>query len=153
MDQSIIPWMGKTIKALDFYISEQFANEGITLTKAQFVLLRVLTRNDGIPQNDLAFITNRDKTSLTRLIHTMERKGFVTRKSSKEDKRINLVFLTKTGKKVIKDANPTLRKINEQVHSELTGEEIESTIETLKKIGENINAEYLTRVNNQFKVK
>ena len=153
MDESIIPWMGKTLKALDFFISEQFANEGITLTKAQFVLLRVLTRNDGIPQNDLAFITNRDKTSLTRLIHTMERKKFVFRKSSMEDKRINLVFITKQGKQVLKDANPALRKINAQVHQNLSGEEIESTIETLKKIGENINAEYVTRVNNQFKVK
>ena len=47
--------------------------------------------HDGpLPQHDLAFLTDRDKTSLTRLLSTMEKKNLVARITSSEDKRVNL---------------------------------------------------------------
>ncbi len=147
LEQSVLPWLGRTMKALDFFIANQFAKYGVALTKVQFVLLRVLSRNNGIPQNDLAFITNRDKASLTRLVNTMERKELVKRESSESDKRVNLIYITQKGRDVLSAANPTLQKINEQVQNDLSQSEIESTIRTLKKISTNINSEFITHYN------
>ena len=71
---------------------------GIDISKEQFIVLKHLDEEDGRIQNDLAFITNRSKTALTRLINTMEKKGICTPSVSETDMRINHVFLTPLGK-------------------------------------------------------
>ncbi|MFY0625572.1 MAG: winged helix-turn-helix transcriptional regulator [Reichenbachiella sp.] len=144
IDSSILPWLGKTMKALDIYISDEFAKYGIPLTKAQLILLRRLSINNGIPQNNLAFITNRDKTSLTRLINTMEKKGYVSRRIDKKDKRINLIYITKEGSDVFEKAFPILAKINGHIEKGIGSDQLLNTILTLKKISKNINADHLT---------
>lgn len=144
IDKTILPWLGKTTKALDFHIADTFEKEGINLTKAQIIILKVLTMNDGIPQINLAFVTNRNKTSLTRLIHTMEKKGFVERRLNGKDKRVNLVFITGSGKNMLRMATPILMNIIKEIVQGIDKIEIDSTIEVLKKISKNINADFMT---------
>lgn len=150
LDSSILPWLGRTQKALDLYISDEFNRHGLDLTKAQLIVLRRLAKNDGIPQNNLAFITNRDKTSLTRLIHTMEKKGLVTRQIDKTDKRINLVYISTTGANILEKAYPILGKINKEITNGLDQITIETVIKNLKQIGSNINADFLTAPLNEL---
>ncbi len=151
IDKTILPWLGRTMKALDFYIADEFTSHGLSLTKAQIILLRKLTMNDGIPQNNLAFITDRDKTSLTRLIHTMEKKELVWRKTDEHDKRINLVFITQKGKQTLEDAFPILKDVNEKITDGISVETINTTIETLKQIIKNTDAEFLSATLTQSK--
>ena len=99
------------MKQLLFYITDIFHCEGLELTKEQFLVLKFLHDKDGRIQNDLAFITNRSKTSLTRLIHTLEKKGLVIRIISKNDKRANNVFLTEQGKRIFETSMPILNVI------------------------------------------
>ena len=77
---------------------------GIELTKVQLILLKKLNEMDGQPQNNLAFLTNRDKASLARLITTMEKKNLVARIPSKSDHRINNIYITKHGLCILKKA-------------------------------------------------
>ena len=93
-EKLLLPWLGRAMKSFDFHLADELLNAGISLSKHQIILLRILSMEDGIPQNDLAFITDRDKTSLTRLISTMERKGLLKRKTCETDKRVNNVFIT-----------------------------------------------------------
>ncbi|MFY0651522.1 MAG: MarR family transcriptional regulator [Cyclobacteriaceae bacterium] len=144
LDKTLLPWMGRTMKAIDFLISDLFKASGLELTKAQVILLRVLTKNDGQPQQNLAFITDRDKTSLTRLINTMEKKGLVVRKQSEQDKRINKIFITKEGFEVMKKAIPIIQKAVGVIQEGVSGKELKRTIEVLKKVSKNVNAEELT---------
>lgn len=74
IEKTILPWMGKTSKAIDYFLDDKLKEGGIELTKVQLVLLKKLREMDGQPQNNLAFLTNRDKASLARLITTMEKK-------------------------------------------------------------------------------
>ena len=108
---TILPWMGRTMKLVDTYITNRLVEQNIDLTKVQLVMLKILYSNDGQPQNDLALITNRDKASLARLLDTMERKGLVVRVPSKEDKRIKLVHITKKGMEYYEVARPVLTEM------------------------------------------
>ena len=81
---SLIPWVGKTAKFMDYYIRDNMKSHGINISKEQFIVIKHLDEKDGRKQNDLAFITNRSKTSLTRLIHTMEKKGMSLAQSLKK---------------------------------------------------------------------
>ncbi len=136
----LIPWLGKTAKMVSFFIQEKFRQHELDLTKEQMVLLKMLHDKDGQMQNDLALITNRDKGSLARLINTMEKKNLVARIPLKDDKRVNQIFLTKQGRKIFAAALPVLQEIFDELQNGLTGAEIASVIEVLKKVQNNVAA-------------
>ncbi|UXP31915.1 MarR family transcriptional regulator [Reichenbachiella agarivorans] len=144
IEDSILSLMGKTMKALHYFIGDSFHSYGIELTRAQFVLLKVLSTHEGIVQNDLAFITNRDKTSLARLLSTMEKKELLRRESSETDKRTNLVHITSKGEEALKMAHPIIKDALKVIQSNISEQELTTTIEVLKKIRKNINADELT---------
>lgn len=102
-ENSIIPWLGRTSKFVDHYLHLLLVQHGLTLSKEQVVVLKRLHDHDGdgLNQNELAYLTNRDKSSLARLLSNMEKKRFITRKQHKEDKRINRVFLTDEGERFL----------------------------------------------------
>ena len=100
-NKTLAPWIGKTYKMMNSYIADVFKNNDIQVTKEQWIVLKILhEENDGIVQNELAFVTNRNKASLTRLVNVMEKNNLVIRITSKEDARKNLIYITKTGKQL-----------------------------------------------------
>ncbi len=109
-ENSIGPWLGRTVKILEYYLQENFNNHGLDLTKEQMIVLKRLHDKDGLSQNELAFLTLRNKSSLTRLLLKMEKKDYIVRKQCKEDKRINHVYLTTLVKKLLKKPDQLLRK-------------------------------------------
>ena len=133
-ESSIAPWFGKTAKILDFYIHEAMQQKQLDLTKEQMIVLKKLHDRDGLPQNELAFLTLRNKSSLTRLLVKMEKKEYIKRKQSKEDKRINQVFLTNTGKEVFKKTRPIIKNIIETMEKGISPSEKKQMIALLKKI-------------------
>jgi DNA-binding MarR family transcriptional regulator len=90
-------------------------------------------------QNELAIITERDKTSLTRLINTMERKNFVIRKRDNLDKRANLIYLTNSGRKIFESTVPIMDKSIQNLQAGLSEKEIQQTIKILQKLQFNLS--------------
>ena len=135
---TILPWMGRTMKLVDAYITNRLLEQDIDLTKVQLIMLKILYSNDGQPQNDLALITNRDKASLARLIDTMERKGLVVRVPSKEDKRIKLVHITKKGMEYYELARPVLADMIENIQQGMSPNDIKFMIEKFRHMQLNI---------------
>lgn len=138
LDKTIMPHLGRVFKMTGIYMAEKFAQVQIDLTREQFILLLKLHEKDGQTQNDLAFITERNKASLTRLINTLENKNLVARIPSKEDKRVNRIYLTKKGRKIFKTTTPTITEMINEVQNGLTKKEIETTIKVMHKVLNNI---------------
>lgn len=131
-EDTLLPWMGRTMKLVDAYITNQLTEHNIDLTKVQLILLKILYSNDGQPQNDLALLTNRDKASLARLLDVVERKGLVVRVPSKEDKRIKLVHITKKGMDYYERARPLLKEMILKIQQGISSEEIKFMIKKIK---------------------
>ena len=129
-----LSWIGKIHYDFGFLVQKAFSENGLDLSKEQWSVLKRLKVNDGQPQNDLAFITHRDKTSMTRLVNTMESKDLVVRRSDENDRRVNRIFLTDHGKEVIEKVTPIMYNLVPAVQESLSNEEIENLIGTLKKI-------------------
>ncbi len=145
-DFYVVPWLGKTMKFIDYYITDGLREQGIDLTKTQMLMLHKLKMADGQPQHNLAFITNRDKASLARLLTTMENKNLVARIPCGTDGRVNLIYLTKQGEQMLDKAKPVLKKILDEIQQELSGKEIKTVISVMKKIQKNINMEEFVAV-------
>ncbi|MBQ0734445.1 MarR family winged helix-turn-helix transcriptional regulator [Aquimarina celericrescens] len=129
-----LSWVGKIHYDFGFLVQKAFRENGLDLSKEQWSVLKRLNVNDGQPQNDLAFITHRDKTSMTILVNTMESKNLVVRKSDENDRRVNRIFLTDHGKEIIQKVQPIMYDLIPAVQESLSEEEIETLITVLKKI-------------------
>lgn len=138
-NKTLAPWIGKTYKMMNMYISDVFQHNNIQVTKEQWIVLKVLHEdNDGIIQNELAFITDRNKASLTRLINVMEKNNLVTRISSKRDSRKNLIHITKTGKQLFLKMKPLMLDSMKTLQNGLTEDEISNFIRITSKIQNNL---------------
>ncbi|WP_291871061.1 MarR family transcriptional regulator [Maribacter sp.] len=133
-ETSIIPWLGKTSKMVDCFLQEKLNENGLDLSKEQVVVLKKLHQKNGLNQNELAFLTLRDKSTLTRLLSKMESKNYIQRVRSKDDKRIREVFLTAEGRNIYAKTKPILRDLLDSLGKGITPEEKEIAIRILKKI-------------------
>ncbi len=136
---SLMPRLGKTSKMLRTFMKINFADQGFDLTHEQFILIAHLYHEDGIKQKDLAFITERNKGSLARIVNTAEKKNLVARIPSTEDKRVNRIYLTKQGRCVFEKLKPVLDDCEAKVKAGLTPAEINTMISVLEKIQNNIS--------------
>lgn len=138
-ENSIGPWLGKTIKIIEYNLHELFKENGIDLTKEQMVVLKKLHEKDGLSQNELAFLVLRNKSSLTRLLLKMEKKNYITRKKSNKDKRINNVYLTDFGKSTFSKSKPIIQQLICKMEEDISTSDKQQIIKTLKKIQSNFN--------------
>ena len=136
-ENSIGPWLGRTGKIVDYFIQESFKSNCLDLTKEQMIVLKKLNDQDGLNQNELAFLTLRNKSSLTRLLTKMEFKKYIFREQSKEDKRIKNVYLTEFGKEVFEKTKPVIQNLISTMEQNISPEEKQHIIKIFKKIQTN----------------
>ncbi len=91
---------GKATAALARRLQRNLKDEGISITSEQWTLLYYLWIEEGRTQQELACLTFRDKPSVSRLINNLEKIKLVMRVNDKDDKRSNLIFLTKQGRQL-----------------------------------------------------
>ncbi|AZQ60326.1 MarR family transcriptional regulator [Maribacter sp. MJ134] len=138
-ETSIGPWLGRTVKMVDYHLQEAFDRHGLDMTKEQMVILKKLHEQDGINQNELASLTYRDKSSLARLISKMESKKYIRRVQSKEDKRNNEIFITEEGLKILAETRPVIQEVIDVMEQGINKEDKALIINTLKKVQNNFN--------------
>jgi len=138
LGNQLVPWLVRTAKMLDYFQNKELQSLGFDLTKEQFVALKILSESNGASQNKLVCITNRDKTSMTRLVNTLEKKNYIARIPSQEDKRINQLFITKAGKKILNDVTPYVIKNIDKLQKGVNVDETNMIIDALKRIQKNI---------------
>ncbi len=105
---------GKASTAVARRLQKEFKQASIDITIEQWSVLYHLWKQDGLSQQQLCDATFRDKPSITRLVDNLENQKLVNRIASKNDRRINLIYLTKEAKqlqlKTMEIASLTLNK-------------------------------------------
>ncbi|MFK5877884.1 MAG: MarR family transcriptional regulator [Flavobacteriaceae bacterium] len=139
-ENSIGPWLGKTAKIVGCFLQESLNEVDLNLTKEQMIVLKKLHDQDGLNQNELAFLTLRNKSSLTRLLTKMESKNYITRKQSVEDKRINRVYITPLGRDIFQKTKPVIGALIKRMEKNISKNERHQIIKILKKIQLNLNS-------------
>ena len=119
-------------------MQKNFRNSGVEITTEQWSILYHLWKEDGINQQQLCERTFRDKPSITRLIDNLVKLDLVARKSNKNDKRVNFIFLTAAGKalqdQTVEIANQTM----DEALINITKVEIETVKNVLQKVYDNL---------------
>ena len=133
-DEFIGKWLALAHYRLFNLLTKLLHKEGFDLTVEQLILLKIISANEGLSQQEIAHLMTKDKTSITRAISVLEDHHKVVRISSKDDKRKKGLYLTKHGKEHLAMVMPRFIQIKKEIESEISQQEIDQTVETLKKI-------------------
>jgi len=125
------------MRQVDAHVQRRLVEKGLDISRIHMMVLKTVNHRGPQPQTDLAFITDRDKTSLVRLIDTMVRKGLVVRELSPTDKRVNLIKLTPKGLVKLKEAEPVVISIFEELQAGITEAERKVVLAAMQTIQDN----------------
>src|ERR1700712_2936209 len=78
------------------------------LTPVQFAALVWIHTHPGIDATRLSAVIAFDRSTLGNVIERLESKALIERKPSREDKRVKLLYLTKSGAAVLRDIMPSV---------------------------------------------
>jgi DNA-binding MarR family transcriptional regulator len=95
---------GKASTAIARNLQKKFNSAGLKVTIEQWSVLYHLWKQDGMSQQELCTATFRDKPSITRLVDNLEKLQLVKRVPSGNDRRINLVFLSRQAQRLQEEA-------------------------------------------------
>jgi DNA-binding MarR family transcriptional regulator len=130
---------GKASTAIARRLQKNFKSANIDITIEQWSVLYHLWKEDGQSQQQLCDATFRDKPSITRLVDNLEKLKLVKRIAAKDDRRKNLIYLTKEAQvleeKTVIVANQTLNESLEGV----TMANIEVAKMVLQKVYDNLS--------------
>ncbi len=139
LHQSPTAQIGMTCTSSKKAFGLQLKRNNVSLTVEQMGILNFLLIENNSSMNDLSQKTFTDNSAITRIIDNLEKYGMVKRKSSKTDRRLKLICITKKGMDEVKKANQIGKKYVKLVTKGIEEIEIENMVTTLKKFRENIN--------------
>ncbi len=131
--------LGRTSHKVSLLLDKVFHKNEIDINVEQFMLLKTLSFNEGVNQQKLSEIIDRDKTTIARIVSRIEKKNMVLRVHSKEDKRVNNIYLTNLGKEILSKVEPYLLDINNSLVESISTEELDVLKEVLNKINNQID--------------
>ncbi|MEJ6796996.1 MAG: winged helix DNA-binding protein [Flavobacteriales bacterium] len=140
MDAFIVPWLGKTMKLVDVLVNLVFQQHNMELKKNQVIILRLIS-NGMHAQSDLSIVTERDKSSLSRLLKGMISKGLVKRQKDEIDARQFQVYLTKKGEETLEQALPILVEAFDKIQDRVSQEDLETVKRVMGHFQNNISKE------------
>jgi MarR family transcriptional regulator, lower aerobic nicotinate degradation pathway regulator len=91
--------------AVAIFVEECRAYE---LTPVQFAALVAIRTHPGIDATRLSAVIAFDRSTLGNVIERLEAKAFIERKPAREDKRVKLLYLSKTGATLLRDIVPAV---------------------------------------------
>ena len=133
--------LNRGTQSLHRHLNRNFHENDLDITYEQWSILVYLYHRDGRSQNDIAEQTFRDKVSVTKIIDNLEKRDLVCRSPDNKDRRINRVFLTKDGKKVVPELRSIAHKTLKEAFAGVSVKERESFKEVLSTIVKNLTGE------------
>ncbi len=120
-------------------LNRSFAKAGHDVTTEQWRILRCLQNQDGQRQQDLADVVHKDKTCITRIIDSMERRDLVVRIPDRLDRRQKLIYLTNKGKRLPEELMQIAQKTSLEVQEGIDAAHLDICKKVLTKIRSNLS--------------
>jgi DNA-binding MarR family transcriptional regulator len=98
----------------------------------QRATLEIIKFEDNVTQTKIAQILGKDKTTISRALKSLEKKGYI--KKEELDKRTYLIKLTKYGEDVLEKSAQTVQDFRSKIASNLSQNEINQFFTSLEKV-------------------
>jgi DNA-binding MarR family transcriptional regulator len=101
-------------------------------------ILGLLSRNNGINQQEIGNKVSKDKSSITYLINSLVKRDLVERIAYKNDRRNKQIFLTPKGKQIVETVYPWALDLYKKAAGDIDEEEISKALLLVKKMTANL---------------
>jgi len=129
---------GRIFMYVTRFLNQHFKSAGIDITREQWTVLAILWHQDGVSQQVLADATGRDKPSITRLLDNLQRLGYLERKADPNDRRSNLICLTRKGRNAESKVKATVETAFAKLMEGISARDSEAVRRTFRTIYSNI---------------
>lgn len=130
-----------TGRAFSNKVNTEIKQLGLPINIEQVGIIFRLNFFPGSTQKEIADFFLKDKTTIARILGTMERNDLIIRVPSEVDKRLNLLYLTNKGKKVQKELAKVAMSAAQKSVNNINEEELEITKRVLKQIRSNLETD------------
>lgn len=130
--------VGRAGRSIGVRLNRNFTEAGYDVTCEQWVLLANLWRSNGQSQQELAGISCKDKTSVTRLIDGLEKRNLVVRTPDKVDRRQKLIYLTNKGKEFQQELLHIVEKTLNEAQHNISAHDMDICKKVLCRVYENL---------------
>ncbi len=120
------------------FSADLFKKNKVGLTLEQFSVLMVLDENGSKHQAEIAEIMSKDNPTLTRILDLLEKKGFIKRETSHEDRRKFLLVLTRKGKTKLESTKPLVIEIRHTLFQGINQKQVDQLLSIKNLIEKNI---------------
>ncbi|EEJ40229.1 MarR family transcriptional regulator [Limosilactobacillus vaginalis] len=136
----ILREVGMIERALDSISNIEFKD--INLSNLQFLYVVRIYEHPGIIAEQLANLIKVDRTTLARAVRRLEKQGYVYRESDPDNKKIKHLYVTEKGKQIYPFIIRENSHSNEVALQGFTPEEAQQVHDYLKRIRQNIDADW-----------
>ncbi|WP_068775513.1 MarR family winged helix-turn-helix transcriptional regulator [Paenibacillus sp. FJAT-26967] len=136
LDDSIGFLLGITYRKISNLLTQRLKDYDIT--PEQWSVLYRIYEQDGLIQREIADRAGKDKPTTTRILDSLEAKGFIHKKAGQGDRRSFHVHITEKGQSLIRIAEPIEKKTVQDAVKHISQDEYDLLIKLLHQIGANI---------------
>ena len=129
----------KTIKTYRQFAQRRLAELDYDITIDQWLTLKTIHDNPGIPQREIAASVFKDQASITRIINALVQKGFLERKANPKDRRRFNLVLSKMGELVLSELDPVIQQNRNTALKGFQVSEVNTMRDQLERIIKNCN--------------
>ena len=99
-------YMKQVMQKYEKNLSDILVDFELTPTQMELLTGLAVLMKEGTPinQNDVAIFVNRDKNTVSEVLRTLEKKGYIARFKSSSDKRAKSLVITDNGLSIIENA-------------------------------------------------
>ncbi len=132
--------LGRLLGQSHFRILRAFANNlkasGLDITAEQSRILFTLYIKDERKQQDISDFLLQEKSSTSRLLNSLEKKGYLVRKQDVSDERQKIVYLTDKGRSIERICLDCAQKTQANVQEQFSPDEWKQLIALLRKLND-----------------
>ena len=110
----------------------------LSVTQSQAWLLAFLSRGDGITQTELAQRMGLGKVAVGSLVDKLEAREMITRKPHLTDRRVNRLFISEKGNRVVEHMRDATLSANDNLLVGLDHEQLKSLVDQLTLLKHNL---------------
>lgn len=111
--------ISRTAMRMRLNLRRVFLDNGQDVTPEQWGVLLCLWRQEGLTQSELADRTVKDRTTITRILDLLEKKGLAERRRDPDDRRAFRIHLTEAGRRSRGELLPLVKSYAERLYADL----------------------------------
>ena len=130
----MIKWLSVTDRFTKMYLDRQFIPLGINSSQHMYILK--ICQSPGITQDQFISSFHLNPSNITRSILTLEKKGFLIRKTNPTDKRTCMLYPTSKEEAICGPIQKIIEQWENQILQNFCDEEQQLFLSMLRQIGE-----------------